>query len=90
MIFKGLPPQRSSASELGEEAGKMRIAAGRRTPPDVNDFHILTRKVLSKQLKSDVDDSRRRCQQIIRRCLVFRSVHLAIRPPCFALTVLQT
>jgi hypothetical protein len=82
MIFKGLSSQVPSASELGEEIGKLRIAAGRRAPAHVNDLRALARKVLGKQFKTDVDDSRWRRQQSICPYVAFPFVHF-MHPSCY-------
>jgi hypothetical protein len=52
-----------SSSKFGQEAGKVGIAAGGGTPADMNDLRALTGKILGKQLKADVDDSRRLGQE---------------------------
>ncbi len=80
--LQGLVFQVPSASELGEEVGKLRIAAGRRAPPHVNDLRALARKVLGKQFKTDVDDSRWRRQQGGCLYMAFPFVHYA-HPSCY-------
>src|SRR6185312_4663881 len=75
MIFTGLASQVPSVSELGEEIGKLGIAARWRAPSHVNDLRALARKVVGKKFKTDVDDSRRRRQQGRRLHLAFIFVH---------------
>ena len=77
MIFKGLSSQVPSASELGEEVGKLRIAASGRAPSHVNDLRALARKVLGKQFKTDIDDPRWYRQQSSGLYVAFPFIHCA-------------
>jgi hypothetical protein len=68
----------ASVLQLCEKAGKASIPACRRRPLHMNNLSTLTRKVLGKQLKPDIDDARRRRQQAVwlAAILVLLWVHL--------------
>jgi hypothetical protein len=75
--LQGSPSQVPSASELGEEVGKLRIAASGRAPPHVNDLRALARKILGKEFKTDINDPRWYRQQSSSLYVAFPFVHCA-------------
>src|SRR5437870_2117788 len=74
------PTMSLGLSQLLEQAGEPGVAAGGRGPLHVHDLRTYGLEVGCEQLEADVDDARRRREQIVRRAvLIVRPRNVAQR-----------